>query len=109
MSIRKRPITIDVDERRPPKRSRGSSSILIAETKLMERARRLAEQQGERKLAAVKARDHGLLRRCIAGKSSSLVRMYSNAPDDGSVHQPDPLGDPPMVWACMIGDLEVSS
>jgi hypothetical protein len=59
MSIRKRPITIDVDERRPPKRSRGSSSILIAETKLMERARRLAEQQGERKLAAVKARDHG--------------------------------------------------
>lgn len=49
------PITIDVDTA-PPKR--GRSSILIAETKAMERNRRLAEQQGERKLASVKAREH---------------------------------------------------
>jgi hypothetical protein len=48
------PITIDVDTS-PPKRSR---SILIAETKAMERSRRMAEQQGERRLASVKARDH---------------------------------------------------
>jgi hypothetical protein len=31
---------------------------LLAETKAMERNRRLAEQQGERRLASVKARDH---------------------------------------------------
>ncbi|AUH71864.1 putative Smr domain protein [Legionella sainthelensi] len=33
-------------------------SILVAETKAMERQRRLAEQQGERRLASVKAREH---------------------------------------------------
>lgn len=48
--------TIDIEH--PSKRSRGNSSILIAETKAMERSRRLMEQQGERKLASVKARDH---------------------------------------------------
>ncbi len=50
---------IDVDITLPStKRSRGNGSILIAETKAMERNRRLVEQQGERKLASVKARDH---------------------------------------------------
>lgn len=34
------------------------TSILVAETKAMERERRLAEQQGERRLASVKARQH---------------------------------------------------
>lgn len=34
------------------------SSFLIAETKSMERKRRLAEQQGERRFASVKAREH---------------------------------------------------
>ncbi len=38
--------------------TRGEPSILIAETKTMERSRRLMEQQGERRLASVKARDH---------------------------------------------------
>jgi hypothetical protein len=41
------------------KKKRGES-FLVAETKKMERERRLAEQQGERKLASVKARDHSL-------------------------------------------------
>lgn len=44
--------------RDPFKRRRGSDSILIAETKTMERSRRLMEQEGERRLASVKARDH---------------------------------------------------
>ncbi len=47
----------DIDIRLP-KRGRGNGSILIAETKAMERNRRLMEQQGERRLASVKARDH---------------------------------------------------
>jgi DNA-nicking Smr family endonuclease len=34
------------------------TSFLVVETKAMERQRRLAEQQGERKLASVKAREH---------------------------------------------------
>lgn len=34
------------------------TSFLIEETKSMERKRRLAEQQGERQIAPVKARDH---------------------------------------------------
>ncbi|CEG57679.1 Smr/MutS family protein [Legionella fallonii] len=34
------------------------SSFLVAETRSMERKRRLAEQQGERQLAPVKAREH---------------------------------------------------
>lgn len=34
------------------------TSILVVETKVMERQRRLAEQQGERRLASVKAREH---------------------------------------------------
>lgn len=34
------------------------STFLVAETKAMERQRRLAEQQGERRLAVVKAREH---------------------------------------------------
>lgn len=50
--------TIDIDIAHPSKRSRGNGSILIAETKAMERNRRLMEQQGERRLASVKARDH---------------------------------------------------
>lgn len=33
-------------------------TFLVEETKAMERKRRLAEQQGERQLASVKARDH---------------------------------------------------
>jgi DNA-nicking Smr family endonuclease len=36
----------------------GDGSFLVAETKAMERKRRLAEQQGERQLAPVKAREH---------------------------------------------------
>ncbi|VEB35381.1 Smr/MutS family protein [Legionella cherrii] len=35
-----------------------SSSFLVVETKAMERQRRLAEQQGERRMASVKAREH---------------------------------------------------
>lgn len=49
---------IDIDVVLPTKRGRGNGSILIAETKAMERNRRLMEQQGERKLASVKAREH---------------------------------------------------
>ena len=48
--------TIDITY--PGKRGRGDTSILIAETKAMERSRRLLEQQGERRLASVKAREH---------------------------------------------------
>jgi len=36
----------------------NAGSFLVEETKSMERKRRLAEQQGERRLASVKARDH---------------------------------------------------
>ncbi|KTD46436.1 Smr/MutS family protein [Legionella quateirensis] len=36
----------------------GDGSFLVAETKAMERKRRLAEQQGERQIAPVKAREH---------------------------------------------------
>ncbi len=36
----------------------AGGSFLIAETTTMERERRLAEQEGHRKLASVKARDH---------------------------------------------------
>ena len=43
---------------RLPTGTKRSTSFLIAETKAMERSRRLAEQQGEQKLASVKARDH---------------------------------------------------
>ena len=38
--------------------SNRESSFLVAETKAMERKRRLAEQQGERQLGPVKAREH---------------------------------------------------
>jgi hypothetical protein len=55
----KKRIATDIDIRRPSTTSGGGkASLLIAETKNMERSRRLAEQQGERKLASVKARDH---------------------------------------------------
>ena len=43
---------------RLPKGKRGES-FLVEETKSMERKRRLAEQDGERKLARVIAREHG--------------------------------------------------
>ncbi|HGK7610309.1 TPA: DNA mismatch repair protein MutS [Legionella pneumophila] len=38
--------------------NRSESTFLVAETKAMERRRRLAEQQGERRFASVKAREH---------------------------------------------------
>lgn len=41
-----------------PTRIEKSTSYLVAETKAMERQRRLAEQQGERRIALVKAREH---------------------------------------------------
>lgn len=50
------PMTIDVAH--PGRRSQSNNSILITDTKAMERSRRLAEQQGERALGAVKAREH---------------------------------------------------
>jgi len=37
---------------------KGEGSLLVAETKTMDRNRRLAEQQGERRLARVNAREH---------------------------------------------------
>jgi hypothetical protein len=50
---------IDIDVVHPAQQGRGNkNSILITETKAMERSRRLMEQQGERKLASVKAREH---------------------------------------------------
>jgi DNA-nicking Smr family endonuclease len=49
-------IQLDVPVRLPPKGREGT--FLAAETKDMERKRRLAEQQGERQLGPVKARDH---------------------------------------------------
>ena len=52
------PVTIDIEAVQPSTKGRGKSSILMAETKDMERNRRLMEQQGERRLASVKARDH---------------------------------------------------
>jgi DNA-nicking Smr family endonuclease len=45
----------------PPKPIQGEperTTFLVSETKAMERRRRLAEQQGERQLAPVKAREH---------------------------------------------------
>ena len=42
---------------RPPNVGR-EGSLLVAETKAMERRRRLAEQQGERRFARVNAREH---------------------------------------------------
>jgi len=46
----------ELPTRSSPKTSAGS--FLVAETKSMERKRRLAEQQGERQFASVKAREH---------------------------------------------------
>ncbi len=46
----------DLPTRLPPKGR--ETSFLAAETRSMERKRRLAEQQGERQLAPVKAREH---------------------------------------------------
>lgn len=46
----------DLPTRLPP--GAKETSFLVAETKAMERKRRLAEQQGERQFAAVKAREH---------------------------------------------------
>ena len=48
--------SIDLPKRLPTTKRDGS--YLVAETKSMERKRRLAEQQGERQLAPVKAREH---------------------------------------------------
>lgn len=48
---------VDIDVL-PTGKKRNKGSILIAETKAMERNRRLMEQQGERRLASVKAREH---------------------------------------------------
>lgn len=56
MSTRKRTPDIDVPPRLPT--IGGEGSLLAVETKSMERRRRLAEQQGERRLARVNAREH---------------------------------------------------
>jgi len=48
------------DEQDRAKSSPKGSSMLVAETKAMERSRRLREQEGERYLARVNARDHSL-------------------------------------------------
>lgn len=56
MSTKKRVSSIDLPTRLPPGGREGS--LLITETKSMERKRRLAEQQGHRQLAPVKAREH---------------------------------------------------
>lgn len=55
----KREYQTDLPVRHPPKA--GNETFLIAETKSMERSRRLAEQEGERQLASVKARNHAQL------------------------------------------------
>lgn len=57
MSTKKRkPKTTDLPTRLPTGKREGS--FLVSETKAMERKRRLAEQQGERQLGPVKAREH---------------------------------------------------
>jgi hypothetical protein len=56
MKTKKRAPNTDLPTRWPPGGREGS--FLAAETKSMERKRRLAEQQGERQLAPVKAREH---------------------------------------------------
>lgn len=42
----------------PSQKAKAQSSFLAAETKAMERQRRLMEQEGERKIARVHAREH---------------------------------------------------
>ena len=56
MSKRKRTSGTEIATRLPT--GKRGTTFLIAETKAMDRARRLAEQQGERQLASVKAREH---------------------------------------------------
>jgi DNA-nicking Smr family endonuclease len=52
----KKETRIDFPDRLPS--GARETTFLVAETKAMERRRRLAEQQGERQFAAVKAREH---------------------------------------------------
>lgn len=56
MSTKNRHKSTDISSRIPT--GRRESSYLVEETKSMERKRRLAEQQGERQIAPVKAREH---------------------------------------------------
>lgn len=56
MPKRKRSVDIDSTVRIPS--ARGDGSYLIAETKAMDRKRRLVEQEGERRFSKVMARDH---------------------------------------------------
>lgn len=56
MSREKRPSSIDISTRLPKKQRDGS--ILFDETTLMDRNRRIYEQEGHRKKARVHAREH---------------------------------------------------
>jgi hypothetical protein len=56
MSTKERKSNTDLPTRLPPGGREGS--YLVEETKSMERKRRLAEQQGERQIGSVKAREH---------------------------------------------------
>ncbi len=56
MSIKKRALHTDLPD--PLTSKAGKTSLLVEETKSMERRRRVAEQQGHRSLGSVKARDH---------------------------------------------------
>jgi hypothetical protein len=76
MSIQKRTTTSGSSRRKPP--GTREPSFLIAETKAMDRNRRLAEQQGERKLGSVKARDHAPEHQ---SKSAPEGELQNNLPE----------------------------
>lgn len=64
MSIKTRRIKVGTPAK--PDFPSGVPSLLVEETKAMERKRRRLEQQGERKFGSVKERDHSLDERAAA-------------------------------------------
>lgn len=61
--------------------SERKGSLLVDETKTMERRRRLAEQQGHRQLAPVKARQHGDEEHQQLGQEGELQNNILQHPD----------------------------
>lgn len=79
MSRKKRSSIIDLPTRLPSGGREGS--FLVSETKAMERKRRLAEQQGERQLGSVKAREHSEVETKNNGPEGELQNTILQHPE----------------------------
>jgi hypothetical protein len=76
---KKRFVKLKTSERLPP--GGRKPSFLVEDTKAMERSRRLAEQQGERQLGPVKARDHSNDDAIPSGPEGELQNTILQHPD----------------------------